>query len=173
MSEEPEITPKIVIVDDEQMVLTSLESFLSLETDWEVVTFLSALEALEYAKDNDVHLVVSDYLMPDMDGISFLGQVRDLKPDVTRIILTGVRRQRERHQGDQRGWPVPVPRKALGQRRPASRLAQRPRQAEAAEHPARKNRRNQQSLFRPAGHSDGYSQSLRVNAPWMFRVRYR
>ena len=89
MSEEPEITPKIVIVDDEQMVLTSLESFLSLETDWEVVTFLSALEALEYAKDNDVHLVVSDYLMPDMDGISFLGQVRDLKPDVTRIILTG------------------------------------------------------------------------------------
>jgi DNA-binding NtrC family response regulator len=88
MSEQERI-PSILIVDDEQMVLTSLESFLSLETDYQVQTFLSPLEALEYAKENDIHLVISDYLMPDMDGISFLGQVRDLKPDVTRIILTG------------------------------------------------------------------------------------
>ncbi len=88
MSEQERI-PSILIVDDEQMVLTSLESFLSLETDYQVQTFLSPLEALEYAKENDIHLVISDYLMPDMDGISFLGQLRDLKPDVTRIILTG------------------------------------------------------------------------------------
>ena len=88
MSEEARV-PSILIVDDEQMVLTSLESFLSLETDYQVQTFLSPQEALEYAKENDIHLVISDYLMPDMDGISFLGQVRDLKPDVTRIILTG------------------------------------------------------------------------------------
>ena len=88
MSEEP-TADRILIVDDEQMVLTSLESFLALETDYEVQTFLSPVEALDYTKENDVHLVISDYLMPDMDGISFLGQVRDLKPDVTRIILTG------------------------------------------------------------------------------------
>ena len=88
MSAEP-TAGRILIVDDEQMVLTSLESFLTLETDYEVQAFLSPVEALEYARESDVHLVISDYLMPDMDGISFLGQVRDLKPDVTRIILTG------------------------------------------------------------------------------------
>ena len=88
MSEVP-TADRILIVDDEQMVLTSLESFLALETEYEVQSFLSPVEALEYTRENDVQLVISDYLMPDMDGISFLGQVRDLKPDVTRIILTG------------------------------------------------------------------------------------
>jgi len=79
----------IVIVDDEEMVLTSLSSFLSLETAYKIKTFISAQEALEYIKNNDVGVVVSDYLMPEMDGISFLAKVRELKPHVPRIILTG------------------------------------------------------------------------------------
>ena len=79
----------VLIVDDEEMVLTSLSSFLMLETDYEVVTFLSPAEAVDYVKDNSVDLVISDYLMPEMDGISFLAQVRDLRPEVPRILLTG------------------------------------------------------------------------------------
>lgn len=79
----------IVIVDDEEMVLTSLKSFLNLESQYEVKTFTSAKDALEFLKGNDVNLVVSDYLMPEMDGISFLAKVREIKPEVTRIILTG------------------------------------------------------------------------------------
>ena len=81
--------PTIVIVDDEDMVLTSLNSFLNLETDYAVKTFISVKEALEYIKTGRVDLVVSDYLMPEMDGISFLGKVREIKPEVPRIILTG------------------------------------------------------------------------------------
>jgi len=79
----------IVIVDDEEMVLTSISSFLSLETDYNLETFTSAKEALDYIESNPVGLVVSDYLMPEMDGISFLIKVRELKPEVPRIILTG------------------------------------------------------------------------------------
>ena len=79
----------IVIVDDEEMVLTSLESFLSLETEYQVDTFSSPTEALEFIRGHDVNLVISDYLMPEMDGISLLAKVREAKPDVTRIILTG------------------------------------------------------------------------------------
>jgi DNA-binding NtrC family response regulator len=79
----------IVIVDDEDMVLTSLKSFLSLETSYIVKTFTSAVEALEYIKDQDIQLVISDYLMPEMDGISFLAKVREIRPEVPRIILTG------------------------------------------------------------------------------------
>ena len=81
--------PTIVIVDDEEMVLTSLKSFLSLETDYNVRTFVSALEALSYVENNDIDLVISDYLMPEMDGMTFLGKVRSLRPEVPRIILTG------------------------------------------------------------------------------------
>ena len=79
----------IVIVDDEEIVLSSLNSFLTLETEYKVHTFTSAKTALIFIKENDVHLVVSDYLMPEMDGISFLSQVREIKPNIPRIILTG------------------------------------------------------------------------------------
>jgi DNA-binding NtrC family response regulator len=85
----PEDQATIVIVDDEEMVLTSIKSFLTLETEYRVETFTSASSALDYIGKEAVDLVVSDYLMPEMDGISFLAQVRDLKPEVPRIILTG------------------------------------------------------------------------------------
>ncbi len=80
---------KIVIVDDEDMVLTSLSAYLSLETEYEVQTFTSAKQALEFVKAHGVDLVISDYLMPEMDGISFLARVRELQPEAPRIILTG------------------------------------------------------------------------------------
>jgi DNA-binding NtrC family response regulator len=79
----------IIIVDDEEMVLTSLSSFLSLETEYNVKTFTSGKEALDFVKNNEIDLVVSDYLMPEMDGITFLAQVKKFKPEVPRIILTG------------------------------------------------------------------------------------
>jgi DNA-binding NtrC family response regulator len=46
-------------------------------------------EALEHISSSDVDLVISDYLMPEMDGITFLSKVRELKPEIPRIILTG------------------------------------------------------------------------------------
>ena len=79
----------IVIVDDEEMVLTSLKSFLTLETDYSVQSFQSAKDALAYIKENEIDIVMSDYLMPEMDGISFLAEVKKLRPEVPRIILTG------------------------------------------------------------------------------------
>jgi len=79
----------IVLVDDEDMVLTSLKSFLDLETDYQVVTFNSVKNALDHIANNEIDLVISDYLMPEMDGIKFLARVREIKPEVPRIILTG------------------------------------------------------------------------------------
>jgi len=79
----------ILIVDDEDMVLTSIESYLDLETEYHVVTFTNPEKALEFIKENSVDLVISDYLMPEMDGIAFLAQVREIKPEIPRIILTG------------------------------------------------------------------------------------
>lgn len=89
MSEEQNTTSRVLIVDDEDMILTSLSSFLELETDYEVVTFSSVKEALNYVRKNKIDLVISDYLMPEMDGISFLAQVKEIDPHATRIILTG------------------------------------------------------------------------------------
>jgi DNA-binding NtrC family response regulator len=79
----------ILLLDDEEMVLTSLSSFLDLETDYNVHSFTSAKEALEHIKNNPVNLVISDYLMPEMDGITFLAKVKETNPQITRIVLTG------------------------------------------------------------------------------------
>jgi putative two-component system response regulator len=86
MSSAPET---IVIVDDEEMVLTSLSAYLSLETDYDVQTFTSAKKAIDFVRGKRIDLVISDYLMPEMDGISFLARVRELQPEAPRIILTG------------------------------------------------------------------------------------
>lgn len=85
----PDRTPVLVIVDDEEMVLISLRSFLALETEYEVLTFRSAAEALEAVNGRTIDLVVSDYLMPGMNGIDFLLEVKKLQPYATRILLTG------------------------------------------------------------------------------------
>lgn len=87
MEEQPS---KIMIVDDEEMVITSIKSFLELETDYEVVSFTSPAEALAYVKaGNSIDLIISDFLMPDMDGIELLLQIKNLRPEATRVLLTG------------------------------------------------------------------------------------
>ncbi|MCB1021583.1 MAG: response regulator [Acidobacteria bacterium] len=84
-----ERTPVIAIVDDEEMVLTSLRSFLMLETDYEVLTFNSPKKALAELADKNLDLIVSDYLMPEMNGIELLLEIKKLHPFATRILLTG------------------------------------------------------------------------------------
>ncbi len=84
-----ERNPVIAIVDDEEMVLTSLRSFLLLETDYEVETFNSPKAALEGLADKSLDLIVSDYLMPDMNGIELLLEIKKIHPFATRILLTG------------------------------------------------------------------------------------
>lgn len=81
--------PVLLIVDDEDMVLRSIRAFLMLETDFEVLTSNAPLEAVELVKERAIDLVVSDYLMPELDGISFLMQVKLLQPHAIRILLTG------------------------------------------------------------------------------------
>jgi len=83
--------PVILLVDDEEMILTSIKSFFAVETDYDLLTYTSPLEALKDldSKIKNVDLVISDYLMPEMDGISFLAEVKKRFPLVPRILLTG------------------------------------------------------------------------------------
>ncbi len=80
---------RVVIVDDEEMVLVALSSFLALETSYEVSTYTRAGIALDDLAVQDADVIISDFLMPEMDGLQFLRRARDLRPEVPRIILTG------------------------------------------------------------------------------------
>jgi DNA-binding NtrC family response regulator len=84
-------TPTILLVDDEEMVLNSIKSFFAIESDYKLATYTSPLKALADIERNDRNfdLVISDYLMPEMDGITFLAKVKEKRPLVPRILLTG------------------------------------------------------------------------------------
>ena len=84
-------TPTILLVDDEEMVVNSIKSFLAIESDYKLVTYTSPQKALEDIERNhrSIDLVISDYLMPEMDGITFLAKVKEKLPMVPRILLTG------------------------------------------------------------------------------------
>jgi len=78
----------MLLVDDELPILRSLQRLLRRQ-DFPVITASSGAEALQLLKENEVAVVVSDYRMPEMNGVQLLDQVRELHPDTVRIILTG------------------------------------------------------------------------------------
>jgi len=80
----------IMLVDDEQMVVRSLEAFLTLETPYRVLSFCSPVEALAAAEtEKSLRLVVADFMMPELDGVSFLKEMRRVHPEASRLLLTG------------------------------------------------------------------------------------
>ena len=81
--------PVVVIVDDEEMVITSVKAFLSLETEYGIHGFTDPEKAAAFLETNPVDVVVSDYLMPKMNGIQLLGRAKQLQPEAARVLLTG------------------------------------------------------------------------------------
>jgi len=80
-------SPSVLIVDDEEMVLTSIKAFLQLETNFKVYGFNDPEEASRFAQDQPVDVVVSDYLMPKMNGIELLGRMKELQPETNQVML--------------------------------------------------------------------------------------
>jgi len=79
----------ILCVDDEANVLKSLKR-LFLDEDYEILTAESGREGLALLEQHQpVQVVISDYRMPEMDGVAFFKQVHDRWPETIRIVLSG------------------------------------------------------------------------------------
>ncbi len=78
----------ILIVDDEVNVLKSLRRVL-LSEGFKVYLAGSGKEGLNILKKSKIDFVISDYKMPEMNGIEFLLEVKKLYPKIYRIILSG------------------------------------------------------------------------------------
>lgn len=83
------IKGKIVVVDDERIVTSAFKTLLKVEGFSDAHFFNSPKDALDYLKDNQPDLVISDFLMPEMNGLEFLSEVKKLYPEVSKILLTG------------------------------------------------------------------------------------
>lgn len=80
---------KIVAVDDEKMVTSALKTLFKLEGYEDVNLFNTPKDALDFIRDNKPDLIISDFIMPDMNGLEFLREAKKLYPEVSMILLTG------------------------------------------------------------------------------------
>ena len=78
----------LICVDDEPHILKALERMLRKET-FEIRTTTDAKQALEWIKTLPVKACISDYRMEQMTGIEVLKNVKEINPEVGRIILSG------------------------------------------------------------------------------------
>ena len=67
---------KILICDDEKDIVSALRICLAAE-GYEIFEAYNGIQALEIIEANDIHLVLLDIMMPEMDGISTLAKIRE------------------------------------------------------------------------------------------------
>ena len=79
---------RVLVVDDEQVVLDSVRKHLRREA-YRVESVLAASDALEVLERGGADLVITDLMMPGMDGLELLQWVRAEKKDVPVIMITG------------------------------------------------------------------------------------
>ncbi len=83
-----------LLVDDDQSFLEQEEIFLKKEDEnLQPDTVVSAEEALEKMENSNYDVIVSDYQMPEMDGLELLEKVREQESDIPFIIFTGKGRE--------------------------------------------------------------------------------
>jgi DNA-binding NtrC family response regulator len=83
------MSTRILIVDDEEIVIRSCRRILSGE-DCVCDSAPNGLEALKKVDENEYDVIVLDIMMPGMDGIEVLQQVKERHPEVEVVMVTGL-----------------------------------------------------------------------------------
>jgi len=77
----------ILIIDDEEAQLLSLKSFLQ-RRNYEVFTATNGPAGYEIAQKNTIDLVLTDFRMPEWDGLTVLEKFKQLNPDIDVVVVT-------------------------------------------------------------------------------------
>lgn len=78
---------RLLVVDDEPIVRESLRDWLQ-DEGYRVDTAAAGLEALEKLEANRYELMLLDIKMPGMDGVEVLKRAKDLRPELTVVLMT-------------------------------------------------------------------------------------
>lgn len=88
-SDSAPVSNRILLVDDEEPVLMTLRNTLQ-HQNYEIVATTQPTIAVEELQKGPFAVVVSDQRMPLITGLQLLEQARQIQPDSTRILVTGV-----------------------------------------------------------------------------------
>jgi DNA-binding NtrC family response regulator len=80
---------RILLVDDEEIVIRSCQRILR-DGGYEIDIARNGLEALERIDGNDYDVLVLDIKMPKMDGIEVLRRVKEARPEIDVLMITGM-----------------------------------------------------------------------------------
>lgn len=94
---------KILLVDNDPLFLELSKTFLEVFHDINSDTVESAGKALEKLEKDSYDVVVSDYDMPFMDGITFLKTIRDKRINIPFILFTGIEKKEIIHRAIENG----------------------------------------------------------------------
>lgn len=84
---------RVLYIDDEPSLLTLTQIYLKEEANLDIETASSAITGLDLLRTRNYDAIVSDYDMPEIDGIEFLKQVREFDIAIPFIIFTGKGRE--------------------------------------------------------------------------------
>ena len=73
---------RIVLIDDNQINLTLLLHLVRKIDSYEAIAFLCPKEALTWCQENEIELIIVDYMMPKLNGIEFIEQYRQIESEL-------------------------------------------------------------------------------------------
>jgi DNA-binding NtrC family response regulator len=79
---------KVLILDDEQDILNTLQRYFNRKAKVEIVTYTNPIQAVEAIKHSDFDLLLTDIMMPEMNGVEVLKTVKEVKPNLPVIMMT-------------------------------------------------------------------------------------
>jgi CheY-like chemotaxis protein/anti-sigma regulatory factor (Ser/Thr protein kinase) len=91
----------VLIVDDDQEVHVLVRSMLK-DTDWRIESALGGEEALVRLSDQPFDIVLTDILMPELDGLALLNRIHAIRPEAKVLVMTAFNRP-DRVAGSLRG----------------------------------------------------------------------
>ena len=85
---EYETTKHILVVDDDEMMRSFVKELLSMN-NYSITEAANGKDGLKQFRDNPPDLVITDIIMPEMEGITFIRALRDINKDIPIIAMTG------------------------------------------------------------------------------------
>jgi DNA-binding NtrC family response regulator len=79
---------RILFVDDDKDILMMVEQYLQIQ-GYDITTVNSGLKALDLIRDQEIHIIFTDYKMPEFNGLELLAAVKQYNPAIEVIIVTG------------------------------------------------------------------------------------
>ena len=84
---------KILLVDDDEWIRDSLTLYFDTE-GCQMIAVETAEEGIELLKQQDYDIILLDYKLPGIDGLTFSRKIQEIRPDAIKILITAYKNKK-------------------------------------------------------------------------------